>query len=389
MVLNFPVGFQEFHKDKEINFQMNRWYSLGIVSEKQMKEIGECVSSFEEWTELFCNLAEIAKKEGRMEQCATYYRAAQFFVLGDRKEKDGTLLKLSLYEKCFDAYEQAYKQEEVYVYERIPFESVYLPVIKLLHKEKSKGTIVVHGGYDSFMQEFVRYLLYLYQAGYDIYMFEGPGQGEVLCRCQLKMTPNWETCVKAVLDYYGLTHVTLIGISLGGYLATRAAAYEPRVDRLVMFDLIYDFYGALMAQLSPSARRLMDFLTRHPNNPLWNMTEKKMNKSFFLNWLFEQGYYIYEGVHTPCEYFNCIKQYNTRELSQLIRQDVLVLAGESDIYTVFLKEQVDALVNARSVTRRLFTKEESADHHCQIGNTKLVLDTILEWIDRKTLKKER
>ena len=37
------------------------------------------------------------------------------------------------------------------------------------------------------------------------------------------------------------------------------------------------------------------------------------------------------------------------------------------------------VVNAKSVTGRIFTKEESADHHCQIGNLMLVLRTMEDW----------
>ena len=97
-----------------------------------------------------------------------------------------------------------------------------------------------------------------------------------------------------------------------------------------------------------------------------------------------QGYAIYENVHTPYEYYNHIKMYNTREISKLITQDTLVLAGESDLYTVYYKDQLDALVNARSVTGRLFTSDEYADHHCQVGNLGLVLETITDWIEEKT-----
>lgn len=43
-----------------------------------------------------------------------------------------------------------------------------------------------------------------------------------------------------------------------------------------------------------------------------------------------------------------------------------------------------ALVNARSVTGRLFTKEEHADHHCQIGNMGLLFKTVADWIEEKT-----
>lgn len=381
MSTTFPVGFHQFHKDEGINFQLNRFYSSGIISYDEIMDIGRRVTGFESWIELFLDLAQKAQADGEMEKCATCYRAAQFYTLGDSKDENGELLKLSLYEKCFAAYEMAFQDKENLKYERVPFGKAYLPVYSMLHEQDAKGTIVMHGGYDSFVQEFLRYVFYLYESGYNVYMFEGPGQGEVLCRCKLPMTPEWEHCVSAVLDYYQLSDVTLIGISLGGYLATRAAAYEHRVTRLVMYDLIYDFYGALKSKVSPTAGKLLDYLTQHPKHILWKLVEKKMNQVYFLKWLFGQGYHIYENVHTPCEYFNCIKQYHTRELSAQIRQDTLVLAGASDIYTVFLKEQEEALTHARSVKTRLFTKEEQADSHCQMGNVKLVLDEITKWIE--------
>lgn len=379
---NFPVGFYEFNKDEGLNFQLNRFYSSGIISYDELMEIGRKITSFDVWIELFTELAEKSRQEGDILKSALCYRAAQFYTLGNRMDEQGRLLKKTLYEKCFDAFAEAYSAVEGLVYERIPFAEGYLPVYRMLHEQDCKGTIVIHGGYDSFMQEFVGYIEYFYEAGYNVYMFEGPGQGEVLCRCNMKMTPDWKPCVSAVLDYYRLTDVTLIGISLGGYLATQAAAYESRVKRLIMFDLIYDFYGALLSRMDKKGRKMIEYLTKHPRSIFWKLADRKMNRMYFLKWLFEQGYFIYEGVHNPCEYFNFIKQFNTRQLSGLIKQDTLVLAGASDIYTVFLKEQVEALKNAKSIESRLFTKEEHADHHCQMGNSGLVLETMEKWIEK-------
>jgi predicted esterase YcpF (UPF0227 family) len=42
----------------------------------------------------------------------------------------------------------------------------------------------------------------------------------------MKFDPAWERPVKAVLDYFNLEDVTIIGASLGGYLAPRAAVFE-------------------------------------------------------------------------------------------------------------------------------------------------------------------
>jgi hypothetical protein len=50
--------------------------------------------------------------------------------------------------------------------------------------------------------------------------------------------------------------------------------------------------------------------------------------------------------------------------------------------------QVRALGNARSVTARIFMREEQAQNHCQIGNLGLALDVMLEWI-QKTGSAER
>lgn len=382
MVLNFPIGFYQFHKDDGFNFQLNRFYASGILTYDEVMEIGQKVTSFDVWIQLFLEYAKEAEAAQNWEKSAICYRAAQFYTLGEQKDANGEQKKAVLYEKCLDMFQRAYKEEKVITYDRIPFETGYLPVYLMRHNSAPNGTIVIHGGYDSFIQEFIRYGMYLYERGFDVYMFEGPGQGEVLYRCNIKMTKEWEHCVITVLDYYHLDDVTLIGISLGGYLATRAAANEPRIHRLVMYDLIYDFYGALMARMKPSAHKTIDYLTRHPKSLLWRTVEHKMTKVYFLKWLFKQGYTIYDNVHTPCEYFNHIKNYNTRDISTLVTQDTLVLAGESDIYTVFLKEQLAALDHAKTVEYRLFTKEEHADHHCQMGNIRLVLDVITEWIER-------
>ena len=36
----FPVGYQEFHKDRGYNFQLNRYYSMGLGRFEDMKEAG-------------------------------------------------------------------------------------------------------------------------------------------------------------------------------------------------------------------------------------------------------------------------------------------------------------------------------------------------------------
>src|SRR5271155_219445 len=59
--------------------------------------------------------------------------------------------------------------------------------------------------------------------------------------------------VGAVLDHFGLDQVTLLGISLDGGLAIRAAAGEPRIARVICDDILTDFLACNLRQFPASA----------------------------------------------------------------------------------------------------------------------------------------
>ncbi|WOO37679.1 alpha/beta hydrolase [Anaerocolumna sp. AGMB13020] len=378
--MNFPVGYHDFHKDTVFNFQLNRFYSFGCLSYDTVAEIGRETTDFASWSKSFLGRAESFHKNGDLVASATCLRAAMFFMFDDETEANTQLQPL--YERCMNEYQEAYKDARL-TYVRVPFEAGYFPVIYKCHAEGSKGDIVIHGGYDSFLQEFIPLMKYIYSCGYNVYMFEGFGQGEVLNRCEMKMKPEWEICTKIILDYFQLDEVTLIGISLGGYLAARAAAYEERIKRVVLYDLIYDFYGALLDKVPEDLKKLINSIIKDPDSPKWKSIEELMKANPFSLWLFQQGRYVFGNITTLYDYYKCIMNYNTITLSPLIRQDVLILAGEEDIYTVYFEKQRRALTNARSVSGRVFKKEENASHHCQVGNVQLVLDYILAWVASK------
>jgi alpha-beta hydrolase superfamily lysophospholipase len=49
--------------------------------------------------------------------------------------------------------------------------------MKVVPSDIKKGTVVIHGGFDSFIEEFFSWMAYFAEAGYEIIAFEGPGQG--------------------------------------------------------------------------------------------------------------------------------------------------------------------------------------------------------------------
>ena len=196
------------------------------------------------------------------------------------------------------------------------------------------------------------------------------------------MTHEWERPTTAVLEYFGVSQVTLIGISLGGYLALRAAAFERRIARVVTWDVLYDMFECLLfASHSPAL--LGGLVKRHLicDCVIDRALRWRMRRDDLTRWGVAQGMQVM-GVESPSAFLRHVMRYCTAPISARVCQDVLLLAGAEEHPPVHqLGLQAAALVNARSVTRRLFTTEEQAASHCQIGNLPLVVETIGSWIE--------
>ena len=367
---SFPVGYHPFHIDKHMNFQLNRWYSLGYWTKADAERAGAGIQERGDWKQELVALAERMTAEDRHLAAAFGYRAAEFFTNPNDPDK------LPLYDRFHDSFYAAVEEEQM---ERcsVPYQDGSLPALRFSPQD-SRGTIVIHGGLDSFMEEFYSAACYIADAGYEVILFEGPGQGAALRRSNLHMTYQWEKPVAAVLDHFELAGVTLVGISMGGYLAPRAAAFEDRITRVVAFDVfIYDQHGS---GLQGALYRL--FL-RFPALYNW-VARTAMRWNVAADHLINQWMYI-TGTSTPAEWNALLEHYSVSDVAPQIQQDVLLLAGAED-HMISLDEyhkNMAGLTNARSLTGQIFTSEEQAQNHCQIGNLKLALDLILDWVGDK------
>ena len=372
----FPIGYLEFHKDKAFNFQMNRSYSMGYTRLADMEEVGQKINSFEEWKIEMLKLAEIAFSEGRLMNTAFYYRAAELFTTREDPDKE------LLYDKFIDHFYKAIQDDENERYE-VPYSNTFLPAMRIQPTDtKKRGTIVLHGGFDSFIEELYSVMMYFSDHGYEVVAFEGPGQGAARKKYGLSFDYKWEKPVKAILDYFELDEVNLFGISLGGWLCIRAAAFEPRIKRVIAHSVSFDVtqYTNVVGQ------QLAKLFFRKFRNFTNKATVKKMKKNLQYSWFVHNLMYITDKK-VPIEGFDVLLQINEKNLhSDLLRQDVLIFTGKEDHMVPFKMHdlQVKALTNARSVTARVFTKEENAQNHCQIGNLGLAMDAMLKWIEENS-----
>ena len=377
----FPVGFHQLHPDISMNFQMNRWFSWvgeeGMLQE--MREAASRIASYADWKREFLRLAEKASDEGHLLRSGFYYRSADFFMRADDPDRKNARAKFLSAARLVYGLDRCERHSIPYAAGGV---EGFLPAYRF-SPAKSKGTIVFFGGFDSYIEELTSAFFFLRDAGYDVVAFEGPGQGAALNDAGLHMTADWHKPVGAVLDHFKLDHVTLAGLSMGGCLVFRAAAFEPRVERVVAYDVYPDALATYLHQVKPLLRGLLKVLLKLRAATVVNAMARQVAKTNAIaEWGIAEGMHV-SGTASPYAFFVNTKQFITADVSPLIKQDVLLLAGNEDhlVPMAHFYRQIEMLENARSITARLFTKGDQAQSHCQVGNYGLAFSVIVNWLD--------
>lgn len=382
---DFPVGVHELHPDVSLDFQLNRLATLGGGDLEEIRAVAPRIQTLDDWKREFLSLAEHALNQERPRHAAAYLRAAEFFMASADPDKAKAYERQAgLFREIASSDISAGRLRE----SEVPYENGHLPAWHLPVPEgvESKGTVVVHGGFDSYAEELYPTVRAIPEGGYDTVLFEGPGQGSVIRRQGIVFTTAWEKPVAAVLDHFKLSDVTLLGISLGGYLAPRAAAFEPRVKRVIAFDVCWDLFEAALSTRPAPLRIIMQTLMAlRAGRLVDHLTLRQMKRDPMMRWAVEHGTYVF-GIERPYLYFQRMKEFTTRHISNKVTQDFLLLAGTEDHYMPVdhFHRQARALTNVRSFTGRLFTRAENAHTHCQCGNLGLAMRVMLDWIDERT-----
>lgn len=367
-----PVGYHELHKTKIIDYQLNRWHSMGYVRLAYMQEAGRNIKTLDDWKDEMVRLAKKALTAGHLMDGTFLYRAAEFFTHPDDPDK------MRLYDKFQDLFYNELFPNEPFERHTVPYQDTYLPALLLPQYEgQNRGTVVVYGGFDSFMEELYSMAKHFHNQGYEVILFEGPGQGAALKKYGVTLHYRWEEPAKAVLDYFDRDDVTWMGVSMGGWTCFRAAAFEKRIKRVIALSIAYDYMEIPPKFVADFARWLM----KRPK--LMNrMSDWKMRAMPQENWGVLNLMHIADK-DTPYEASLVMLEFNKENIkSELVTQDVLILSGTEDHFIPLKLHhlQVAALTNARSVTERIFGREEQAQNHCQIGNLGLALNTMSEWL---------
>ncbi|HYL34270.1 MAG TPA: alpha/beta fold hydrolase [Stellaceae bacterium] len=133
-------------------------------------------------------------------------------------------------------------------YLRIPYEGKSLAAVLRKPRGITRPPVVVMAmGLDSAKEEMLAYQETFLARGMATLTFDGPGQGEA--EYDFPIRGDYEVAVKAVVDWLETrtdldpARIGLWGVSLGGYYAPRACAFEKRIKACIALAGPYDWLG--------------------------------------------------------------------------------------------------------------------------------------------------
>lgn len=273
---------------------------------------------------------------------------------------------------------------------RIPFEQTAMPAYLIPaegHTNEIRPLIIFTNGYDGTVTDmYFASAVAASRRGYHTLIFDGPGQGEMLYENGVHLRPDWETVIKAVVDF-ALTlpnidpqRIALSGWSLGGYLASRAAAFEHRLAACIADPGSWGIapgFRQMAIKLGASSEGVKQLGA--VDESILAKFEKIIAGDRRMRWtIIQRGFWVH-GVNNLRDYLKSVDAFTLEGLAENIRCPTLLTAAENDTLGAGAQSLFDTLRCPKTLIK--FTAAEGAGTHCEMLNRSLLNRRTLDWLD--------
>jgi dienelactone hydrolase len=253
---------------------------------------------------------------------------------------------------------------------------------------RPRPTVVYTNGYDATVHEmYFAHVPAAIARGYNILIFDGPGQGRMLVRDGITMRPDWEVVVSAVLNALlprpevDDERVVLGGWSFGGFLAPRAACFEHRIAALIADPGQWDQRSNLA--MAMPAEKVAQFPDGVARSDLADLEAQLRTPSApaGMRWrLLQRGFYV-NGVNSLYDYLVDMTRYEISPYAVEISCPTLLTAAEGDPIARGAPALHAAIGPGRATLLR-FTAAEGAGGHCEAFARSLYHQRVYDWLDK-------
>ncbi|MBI1847650.1 MAG: alpha/beta hydrolase [Candidatus Rokubacteria bacterium] len=227
---------------------------------------------FEDWCAEWAAMAEVherlgdeALRAGRpLTAGEAFVRAAVYYHTGQSVSFEDPAEKRRIQERQRDAYVKAMPHLRPPARQlEVPFEGIaFTGNLRVPAGAPTPPCVLLNPGADSTKEEFYTLEQEFLRRGVATFSYDGPGQG--LTRRHMKLRPDWEKPVGAVIDALASrpeidgSRLGIWGRSFGGYAAPRAACFERRLRACISIGGFYDLQ-AIWDRLPVSVKDTLAF----------------------------------------------------------------------------------------------------------------------------------
>jgi dienelactone hydrolase len=338
--------------------------------------VGDDTAWFREWAREAGTVEQTGRAHlaaGRNATAASYLlRAANYYHVGERflqPKSDG----LAAYRRGVDCFRDAARlmRRPKIEHVEIPYEGATLPAV-LVHADPIPGrsapapAMVFFDGFDITKEiQYFKGVPDLAARGIACLIVDGPGNGESVRFRNLYLHHETERYGTAAYEFLARRpeidpkRIGVMAISLGGYYAPRAAAFEPRFACCIAWGAQWDYWAIWKGRFDK-----LD----SGGSPSLSVPWKH------LLWIFD--------VATRGEAMKKLEGFRLDGVVQKIQCPFLLVhgAGDEQIPLALAQQCFDA-VGSKQKTFKVFTREEGGYHHCQIDNVSIGVAYMWDWVE--------
>jgi dipeptidyl aminopeptidase/acylaminoacyl peptidase len=340
---------------------------------------GEGPAWFAEWSAMagkVALLAEAAEAKGHAATAsAAYMRAANYYQTGERLLQPRTAESQAAYARAVALFQKGIGAVPFLSIEavEVPFEGKSLPGYFVKGREAGAApmpTLVFFDGLDITKEmQYFRGAPELVKRGIAVLIVDIPGTGEAIRFRGMPARFDTNVAGTAAVDYLATrrdvdaNRLAVMGISLGGYYAPRAAAFEPRFKACVSWGAIWDYHATWKKRVDTAFQASLSVPGDH------------------IMWVL--------GVSTIEDALKKLEGFRLAGVAEKVQCPYLLTHGERDAQIPM--EDARALfeaIGAKDKTFKVFTYQEGGYEHCQGDNVTIGIATIADWLsDRLDAKK--
>lgn len=335
-----------------------------------LPQLTDHVGDDEAWRDAWLNLAHVLEKRAEGKQGITrsenLFLASLYHTISEHFINPSDPRRLEGYHdvlRCFAAASEAapFTLERV----TIPFEGTTLPAyfMPAIGRTDPRPTAIFVCGLDTTKELwFLRAREQFALRGINCLFLDTPGVGEALRLQKLYTRHDYEKPLGAAIDYLSKRRevdanlIGMVGSSLGGYYAARAAAFEPRLKATIAWGAIYDYHNVWVQRMAGKGS------SAAPTFQLMFIT----------------------GTSSMEDAINHISQFKIKDFAGQIKNPFLIMHGAEDLQVPLTDAQaMYDCVGSADKELMVFDGKNGGAAHTQFDNHRPALHYAADWMQKK------